>query len=60
MESIRDEIRQFAVASERLIIIGTNPDDLSKRERETIQHYLAMLAAKFPAVLGDESPTSSS
>ncbi|UVT17423.1 MAG: hypothetical protein H8K04_07760 [Nitrospira sp.] len=59
MESIRDEIRQFAIAAERLIVIGTNPDELNKRERETIQHYLAMLAAKFPAVLGDEPQTSS-
>lgn len=50
MESMRAEIRQFAIASERLILFAQNPDKLSKRERETIQHYVAMIAAKFPAV----------
>ncbi len=59
MKSMREEIRQFAIASECLIFSGMNSGELSNMERETIQHYVATLAAKFPAVLNEGSANSS-
>lgn len=50
MESMRQEIRQFVIASDDLLFCGVNADQLSKAERDAIHHYVSLIAAKFPAV----------
>lgn len=49
MESMmREEIQQFLTASEQLLDLSVDANDLSYAEREALWVYLSTIAEKFP------------
>ncbi len=49
MESMmREEIQQFLMASEQLLDLSVEADELSYVEREALWVYLSTIAEKFP------------
>jgi hypothetical protein len=50
ISSIGKDINTFVIVCESLLAPGIMPDDLTERERQTIQYYLSALSVKFPAL----------
>ncbi|MDK2745103.1 MAG: hypothetical protein H8K03_19855 [Nitrospira sp.] len=50
MDIQHEDIKRFIVASHNLLNPSVKLDELTTMERGLIQHYVSMIAAKFPAV----------
>jgi hypothetical protein len=57
MSPYKQDMKAFADACETLLRLEFVADNLSERDHQVIQYYIAALAAKFPSLLKGTTTT---